>query len=225
MNEPSIRPYKNRNVEDPSYNFRCIRTQDGRYASATAPPFPTVPRILFNSMSELLDHPGYYTWILYEGNLFFAAKALTPQEILSKHKNIHRNHKDLGIIAAGECEILPDRVVKYNFLSGTYMLPILKEFQANFRYDPFSAEYFYSQHVTPLWLIAGASRVYHVPSENQSLLPDTMTNAAINEYTQLGYAFEYDDTLENCKKRQQGGTLRVRRKRSNRKTRYGKWRM
>jgi hypothetical protein len=67
---------------------------------------------------------GEYTWILRESGNFYAAKAVTKQEVGSLHINLDMftKAKDSSkIIAAGELKIIPGQPIEFNLLSGTYM--------------------------------------------------------------------------------------------------------
>ncbi len=219
---PTMNPYRNTFVNDPDYDFKCIQKNTGKYVLAKAPaerrPNTNYPRRLFSSMEELLDHPGFYTWILYADNSFFAAEAITPQEILSKHKNIHRPRSTQSILAAGECEIQAGRKVRYNFLSGTYMKPIMEVFQRKYR--NVTADIFYSQQITPLWEAAGASNVVFVPIKglDDTMLPRTVSDATLARYAALGYVFTEFDTKDACANAFVGGR-RTRKQRKSRRSR------
>jgi hypothetical protein len=206
---PSMNPYRNTFVNDTDYDFKCIQTDNGKYIHAKAPderrPNANYPQQVYDSMGALLDHPGFYTWILYEDNIFFAAEAITPQEMLSKHKNIHRPRSGQGILAAGECEIQSGRIVRYNFLSGTYMKPLMERFQKKYR--DITADIFYSQQITPMWYAAGAIKVTFLPIKGleDTLLPQTVSDATLERYKALGYIFKEFDSKQACANTISGG--------------------
>lgn len=183
--EPSLLPYSN-DMENSGYTFdKCFRI-DGQYyhlvrpnGSKNAVTVAAIPTEKYNTIAELLDHPGIYTYILFEDGEFRSAKALNPGEVLSKHKNLHRNSGGKRILLAGEIQVRPGRSVLFNFLSGTYMPHIARRF--TLRYPGTDAATFFSNALRQRFLDAGASAVEFDPrtTEEASLITTDSSEAAI----------------------------------------------
>jgi hypothetical protein len=222
---PHIIPYIHGEVEPAHFSFHCIpyKRSDGKeiYVYGQRPNRNFVnsnmPVEWYRSMEELLDHPGEYSWILFT-NGFIAARTLTPAEIMSKHKNLHRSNPS-PILAAGECVVGPGRTVVYNFLSGTFMRPIID----NFKYAFYDADYrpTYREHIEPMWHAAGATSITY--TDNDLLKKYMNDSTPFGRYTKLGYSFQQFDTKKECdafleKNTANRGGRRTRRRR-NSKTR------
>ncbi len=200
-NNPVMIPYMDYDIDPVWYNWDCTLTESGNYVRADAPPanVSAFPRMVFHSMEELLEHPGIYAWILFSDNSFAAARTFSPQEILSKHKNLHRNRADQGILAAGECRILEKEWngeggrVEFNLLSGTYMVHILKRFSK--RFPDFNGTQWYAQQIGNLWERAGAVTVAFTESE---IIPKVATEAELAQYAGIGYRFQRFPTIQAC---------------------------
>ena len=196
---PHVIPYHG-DVEPAHFSFHCIpyKRRDGTniYVYGQKPnrnlASNNMPAEWYRSMEELLDHPGEYSWIMFS-NGFLAARTLTPAEIMSKHKNLHRSNPS-PIIAAGECVIGPGRTVAYNFLSGTFMRPIID----SFKYAFYDADYrpTYRQHMEPLWRAAGAASITY--TDNDLLKKYMNESTPFGLYTDLGYSFHRFDTKQEC---------------------------
>lgn len=199
---PHVIPYHHGEDEPAHFGFYCMpyTRRDGKeifvYGERPAVNLAeaAMPREWHRSMDEVLGHPGVYSWILFEGNRFIAAKALTPAEIMSKHKNMYRNRPD-NILAAGECRIGADQSVTYNFESGTFMRSIIDNFKyafgANTDYRPV-----YRQLMEPLWLAAGAAGITYTDA---ALIPKSIhQDTPFGNYTRLGYKFHRFDTKPEC---------------------------
>lgn len=205
---PHIIPYLSPNDPDvPHYDFNCMpyRYPDGReiYIYGERPTHNLLPDAMpkewYRSMEEVLDHPGQYTWMLFDipdnKPLFIAAKHLTPAEIMSKHKNIQRNYNTYRIIAAGECNIDRNRNVLYNFLSGTFMIPIISKFKHTFGANT-NYRNVYNNYVRKLWNDAGANSVTYT---DETILSSHMNETApFHNYIKLGYTFHQFPTRQEC---------------------------
>ncbi len=240
---PHIIPYKSLNDPDlPYYDFDChpYRRQDETeiYIYGERPEGELTPEMMpkqwYRSMQEVLGHPGEYTWMLFDTPenepLFIAAKYLTPAELMSKHKNIQREYAEHKIIAAGECRIDETRNVRYNFISGTYMVPIMSKFKYAFGANT-NYRNTYRPYVSGLWTAAGAASVTYT---DEVLLQPFMThNTRFGNYTKLGYKFPEFSTKEECNAykakvvAKRGGsrgskrkTMKKKRNRNNRTTKF-----
>ncbi len=215
------------NRENSTFKFeKCMKIADKWYylvrpggvnlTNNTKRRLPTP--VQYDTIYEMLGNPGVYTWVLTLGatrdtDRFMARKAVTPGEILSKHKNIFRNLRTEFVVLAGEALVGEGRTVTYNFISGTYMPRI----QETYRMTPSKL----SNYMTRLFREAGASSITfdNRVNLNSSLIPLNTTLEAIQPYLNLGYtqspAF---DTFAECQAvhpntRNGGG------KKSDRKTR------
>ncbi len=210
-----MQPYYNSDIDPVFYDFGCTATNVGDVVRGIPPdPLPTpnrFPREIVTSMEALLDRPGMYTWILFADQTFVAARTFTPQEILSKHKNIHRNHAEKGILAAGECRIGEGRAVVFNLESGTYMRPIAERFTRRFRGQ--NASDFYAEQMQTRWQGAGATAVRFT---SLPLLPTQVSAANLAAYEALGYTFQRYPTMSACQyNSRRGGSRRSRRRYHN----------
>lgn len=73
--------------------------------------------------------PGFYTWIMKQGKSgpvkLYALRTLSKQEIGTLHSNLNLYSNDPDpIIAAGELQFIEPNTIKFNLLSGTFMVPI-----------------------------------------------------------------------------------------------------
>ncbi len=183
--EPTLLPYSN-DMENSFYTFdKCFRI-DGQYYHLVRPggekglvTAAAIPTEKYNSIAELLDHPGVYTYMLFEDNTFSAAKALNPGEVLSKHKNLHRNSGGKRVLLAGEILVRPNRTVIFNFISGTYMPHIARRFTQT--YPGTDATTFFSNALRERLIAAGAAAVEFDPrvDEVASMISLNSTEAAI----------------------------------------------
>jgi hypothetical protein len=197
----NMKPYIPGEVDAAATMFECMKYGDS-YLYLKKPDEPIAaedfPQEQYESMAELLDHPGIYTWILLEDDRFIAGRTFTPGEIYSKHSNLYRprmqrgDGRRVGILAAGECRIEPQRKVVYNFLSGTYMRHIgLKYTQrTNKNYTNF-----YKKSFDDMWKAAGAADVSFIGSP---LLPTSVSDADIAPYLNIGYEKHIFDTKDKC---------------------------
>ncbi len=231
----NIMPLNNINIDPTFYQFdRCVHLND-RWYHVTRP--STLNRLSFNesveaqlpkeeiaSIDELLNHPGIYTWILgaSKANIltdtFYARRALTPGEIISKHKNIMRNMNATShLVLAGEVQVNPDRSVDYNFLSGSFMPKVMRQQERIYGAETLNR---LQAYMDAKWAAAGATDVRFNPSiqESSSLITGNTTNAALEPYINLGYTlsepFESEQQCTAALKLLRGG-----RKKTDRKTR------
>ena len=83
----------------PSLLFKCMKyvneNENDSYVYLKKPTeaidYATMPIEEYNTMEELLENPGVYTWLLMENGDFIARKAFTPAEVFSKPLNIYRS--------------------------------------------------------------------------------------------------------------------------------------
>ncbi len=221
-NAPEMIPYTD-DIDPVWYDWDCTQTERGNYVRADAPePLPTVfPREVVHSMRELLERPGIYAWILFSDHSFAAARTFSPQEILSKHKNLHRNRSDLMILAAGECRIREGRQVEFNLLSGTYMVHILRQFNRHF--PRVNGTEWYAAQMRRLWEEAGAESVDFT---TRDIISKIVTEDTLRTYSDIGYTFQRFPTQDACRasKNQWGGRSRRSRKSPSRVRRHRKTR-
>jgi hypothetical protein len=207
-NAPEMIPYTD-DIDPVWYDWDCTQTELGNYVRADAPePLPnqtSFPREVVHSMRELLERPGIYAWILFSDHSFAAARTFSPQEILSKHKNLHRNRSNLMILAAGECRIREGRQVEFNLLSGTYMVHILRQFNRHF--PRVNGTDWYAGQIRRLWEEAGAESVDFT---TRDIISKIVTEDTLRTYSDIGYAFQRFPTQDACRasKNQWGGRSR-----------------
>lgn len=223
--EQSLLPYKGKDIEPQFYTFdKCFRI-DGQYHYLVRPGgsldkakerVAEIRTEKYNSIAELLNHPGIYTYMLFSDNEFRAAKALNPGEILNKHKNLHRNSGAKDILLAGEIQVNPDRSVIYNFLSGTYMPSSLTKFMIAYKSnDPTKNKEtreaetyaFFKVKMDELLTAAGATSVQYNDTMVPSLITTNSSEAAIAPFLATGYTLHSSNennpsypTYELCEK-------------------------
>ncbi len=214
----------NTNTNRPMFDFDCMPTTAGNVVRAVAPsPLPNVanlPQVRYASMQEVLEHPGDYTWVLFADNSFMAARVLSPREILSKHKNLHRAAPERRLVAAGECRIGPNRTVLFNLESGTYMAHAMNVFRRKYRTT--DVDDFYRDAVSQQWLAAGAT---HVQYSYTLFVPKVASGEMLAPYEALGYTFEHFRDMEACRAAvaaARGGSRTRRHRRKHRRTRKQK---
>ena len=188
----------------PSLLFKCMKyeneneNENDSYVYLKKPTeaidYAAMPIEEYNTMEELLENPGVYTWLLMENGDFIARKAFTPAEVFSKHLNIYRSRVGMGILAAGECLIHAGRRVEFNLMSGTYMKHIGDKYSRRFGKN---YEGLYVPQMTARWTAAGASNVVHVGS--RGLLSDTVSDADLQPYLTLGFQKEVFADERACK--------------------------
>lgn len=206
-----IHPYNS--IADPAfYTFEtCVRTSEG-YKYLLQPPqlnrasrafnervatnFPTER---YTTIEDLLDHPGVYTWLLYadsanpnnvSADKFIAGKALSPGEILSKHKNLHRAIRNsAGLLLAGEVRVSEDKGVVFNFISGTYMPGIVTSYKRRRRILQTNAINELRDFMSEKWSAGGATAVTFDPSvsDANTLIENNVAPNVLDAYVREGY--------------------------------------
>lgn len=200
----NIMPLRNISIDPTFYQFdRCIHL-NGQWYHVTRPDTlyaesfnesvaAALPKEEIASMEDLLIRPGIYTWILgaSKANItqdtFYARRALTPGEIISKHKNIMRNvNATSHLVLAGEVQVHPDGSVDYNFLSGSFMPKVMRQQQARYGFMALNK---LQEYMDNKWSAAGATEVRFNPSvaESSSLITGNTTNEAMAPYLAAGY--------------------------------------
>ncbi len=197
-------------VEDkpPEYKFdKCIRVKNTNKWHHIITPEPEaiitseLPVEEYHSIEEIIDRPGIYTWVLFadryniRNDVFVARRAITPGEVLSKHKNIVRNSDTPLLLMAGEVKIMPDRVIEYNLASGTYMPSVLKPSRGELRVSTHTLHsYMYNK-----WVAAGAEEVIFNENIDESLISRNVNNSNLEPYRRAGFRLsEPFETREKC---------------------------
>jgi hypothetical protein len=87
--------------------------------------------ILVGAQSVLEAPPGIFTWIIKQfpnGKIILiAARPRCNQEIGTLHANLDQFTAKGTVLIAGELEKMPDGRIIFNFLSGTYSLPLFEK--------------------------------------------------------------------------------------------------
>lgn len=185
-----------RNIDPPFYFMHCAPKPDGSYVFGVPPASVNksrLPKTVYNSMEEVLQHEGLYTWVLFRDGTFRAHKFVSPHELLSKHKNIYRNVRQ-PILAAGECRIDTNRAVDFNLSSGMFMQKIGAIFQKKYATSHNAT---YNEKITQLWKNAGATVVRIFPF-SPSFFPQTISDEAIQLYSAANYRFHTFPTKAEC---------------------------
>ena len=192
-------------MENSFYTFdKCFRI-NGQYYHLVRPggskdlvTVAEIPTEKYNSIAEILVRPGVYTYMLFADGTFSAAKPLNPGEVLSKHKNLHRNSGGKQILLAGEIRVNPDRSVLFNFLSGTYMPHITRKFTQV--YPGTDAATFFSNALSERLVAAGATAITFDPrtDEAASLITLNSSEAAIAPFLAMNPPYKlYPDKVTN----------------------------
>ena len=157
-------------------------------------PFNALPHVFYNTLAQVLSDPGVYTWMIIvedDGSkTFVAAKTLTSIEIHSKHFDLYEAYGQKPVILAGEMMVDAAKNVKYNFLSGTFMMEMMQTNPSG--YD--EAEF---RTAMQSFLLEGGAASAEFSTD--SFIPSLVaTRDALRLYKNVGYDILKFDTIDDC---------------------------
>jgi hypothetical protein len=165
---------------------------------------------IYNSVPTL---DGIYTWIVYDNNKFAATKVTSIFEIGSVHQVLALRSKASTIIAAGEFYI-KDSQKAFNFISGTFMMPLMKSRERKRSCLPDELEDYLTDKMK---IIFGNDAI----KVDRTFIINPPTDDELALYTKHGAIIELYKTVEECKKVQSAGKRKHKTlKRRNIKKRY-----
>ena len=143
---------------------------------------------------------GVYTWILYDDNKFASTKVTSIFEIGSVHQVMALRKQAARIIAAGELMVRNGQKA-FNFISGTFMMPLMKSRERKRTCLPDELEDFLA---TKMKTIFGNDAV----KVDMTFIVNPPTDAELDLYTKHGATIEQYNTAEECKAAQSAGRRR-----------------
>ena len=127
---------------------------------------------------------GIYTWILYDENKFASTKVTSIFEVGSVHQVLAIRKQATKIIAAGELMIKGSQKA-FNFISGTFMMPLMKSRERKRTCSPDELEDFLAAKMKTIF---GADAI----KVDRTFIINPPTDAELDLYTRHGA------TIEQC---------------------------
>jgi hypothetical protein len=154
---------------------------------------------------------GVYTWILYDENKFASTKVTSIFEVGSVHQVLAIRKQATKIIAAGELMIKGSQKA-FNFISGTFMMPLMKSRERKRTCSPDELEDFLAAKMKTIF---GTDAI----KVDRTFIINPPTDAELDLYTRHGATIEQYKTVEECASAQSAGRKRKTLKRRNIKKR------
>lgn len=143
---------------------------------------------------------GIYTWILYDENKFASTKVTSIFEIGSVHQVLALRKQATRIIAAGELMIQGTQKA-FNFISGTFMLPLFKSRGKKRTCSPDELEDFLAAKMKTIF---GPETI----KVDRTFIINPPTDAELDLYTKHGAIIEKYKTQQECTTVQSAGRKR-----------------
>jgi hypothetical protein len=143
---------------------------------------------------------GVYTWILYDENKFASTKVTSIFEVGSVHQVLALRKQATRIIAAGELMIKSGQKA-FNFISGTFMMPMMK---SRAKKRTCSADELEDFLAAKMKTIFGADAL----KVDRTFIINPPTDAELDLYTRHGATIDQYNTVEECNAAQSAGRRR-----------------
>ncbi len=140
---------------------------------------------------------GVYTWILYDDNKFASTKVTSIFEIGSVHQVLALRKKATRIIAAGELMVRNGQKA-FNFISGTFMMPLMKSRVKKRTCLPDELEDFLAEKMKKIF---GSDSI----KVDRTFIVNPPSDAELDLYTKHGAIIEQYNTVEECTSAQSAG--------------------